>query len=178
MKVARLSALCTGCLYCQEIHPVLISVTGWVDPWAIVWPPGLSQWKIPRTPSRSEPATCWLVARCLNQLCQHITQTPGNYLFTIYLKTLTVTHNTEHCMIGWQCITNCKKACIQSIMSHSQYHLLCLCLEELRDGKKKKKENPRSGWVVSGPKLNLRPPGTEAAVLYIQPEHVFPRDLT
>jgi len=31
--------------------------------------------------------------------------------------------------------------------------------------------------MVSGPKLNLRPPGMEAEVLYIQLEHVFPRDL-
>jgi len=62
MKVVRLSALkYRPPLPHQKIFLVLISLRGWVYPRAIVRPEGLYHWKLPKTPSRIEPATFGIV---------------------------------------------------------------------------------------------------------------------
>jgi len=80
MKVVRLSALCTGHLYPQEIFRVLVSVRCWDNSRVIVWPEGLCQRKIPMTPSEIKPATFQLVAQCLNQLCRCVSPDYGGAL--------------------------------------------------------------------------------------------------
>jgi hypothetical protein len=83
LKVVRLSALGTGCFFPHERFLVLISVRGWVDPWVIVRPQGLSYWKLPVTPSGIEPATFQLLAQCLNHLWQY-GDTASNYYYYYY----------------------------------------------------------------------------------------------
>jgi hypothetical protein len=64
--VVRLSALSTDRIYPQKIHPVLISVRGWIDPRAIVWSEGFMSMKNSMTPSGIETATFWFVAQYLS----------------------------------------------------------------------------------------------------------------
>ena len=93
MKVVRLSALRTGSLYPPPPsgnHLALISVRGWVN--STVQPEGLRQWKIPSTPSGMEPATCWLVARCLNQLL-HRVHSPGYIVFINLRFVISLSYN-------------------------------------------------------------------------------------
>ena len=65
-KVARLSAQRTGRLYSKETSMVLVSVRD--DPSDTVQPEGLSQWRIPLTPSWIKLPIFQLVMQCLNQL--------------------------------------------------------------------------------------------------------------
>jgi len=66
--VVRLSALHTGRLYPQEMLLVLISVRGGVELRSIVQSERLCQWKIPMTPSRTEPATFRVVEQHLKNV--------------------------------------------------------------------------------------------------------------
>jgi len=51
---------------------ILISARGWVEHGAMVRPEGLSQKRIPITPSGIETLTFWIVAQCLNQPLQRL----------------------------------------------------------------------------------------------------------
>ena len=65
-KVVSSSSLCDGHIYPTGSTLKLASVRGWIDLRATVRPGGLSQWKVPTTPSGIEPATFQLVEQYLN----------------------------------------------------------------------------------------------------------------
>ena len=77
--MAGLSALHTGRFYPHQIFLVLISVRNLFDPRAIVRPEGLSEWRIPLTPTGIKPATQWL-----NQLRHRVL--PWMYLQALRLN--------------------------------------------------------------------------------------------
>ena len=70
MNLAKLSAVHTGRRYSPGNNRGTVS--GRVDPRAIVRTEGLCQWKIPMTPSGIEPVTFRLVAQCFNQIRHRI----------------------------------------------------------------------------------------------------------
>jgi len=64
--VVRLLAVCTGCLYSQDILLVLISVAALVTPGG--HEAGGRFKSVPTAPSGFDPATFWRVAQCLNEM--------------------------------------------------------------------------------------------------------------
>jgi hypothetical protein len=81
----KLSALCSGRPVSPRRILVLISVRSWVDPRTIVWLEGVGQLKNPTTSSWTEPATFWVVTKCLNQLLYLVPKTDTQFNETKWL---------------------------------------------------------------------------------------------
>jgi len=109
--VVRLSALCTGRLYPQEMPHVLISVRGWVDPRAIVQSEELCHWKIP-TPSGIEPANVhFLVLNCTRSFSTQCTFWCRTLMYEVWLLNDETSFKTIFCqwnyciyMLQWNLI--------------------------------------------------------------------------
>jgi hypothetical protein len=83
----------------HQPHLVLVClpVTGWVDPMAIMWPNGFSQWKIPIAPSEIKHMNIQPGLQYLNQLCQHIPPCVEYYCFVFCLLLLFLTSDNKQC---------------------------------------------------------------------------------
>jgi hypothetical protein len=130
-----------------------ISVRGWIDPRAIVWPEGVYQWKFPMTPSGIDPATFRFVVQCINHCttaCPHLlmSETPSfpkcsvdssNFCFPSHLQPH-VTHQLSHHEQNEGIATLIHKMCSslhtrhvqnKTRLLHSTYTVLPVCLVKL-----------------------------------------------
>jgi hypothetical protein len=79
MKVEGYQPYTLAAFIPQKIFLIFISVSGWVNPRAILQPERLCYWNFPVTPSGIKPATIQLVVQCLNHLCHHMPPIHSTY---------------------------------------------------------------------------------------------------
>jgi hypothetical protein len=111
-----------------------ISVRGWIDPRAIVWPERLYQRKIPMTPSGIDPVTFRFVVQRINHCataCPHLSmsETPSfpecpvdsNFCFPSHLQLCVyVTHQFSHHESNEGLATLIHKMCLSLHTGHVQ----------------------------------------------------------